>query len=206
MISARRKWPSESYPLRLPPPRKTKSRKRSSPPVSRRLVSSSERLPANGLAELPSVCTLPSSGWVEAIAGPEVRAVRPRLVKNAVELFANAGRLVKALLIPGAATARSVNTGVVWSANLPKRSAAGPSWRRNAGKSARFWASAPRCSAVARATVLLDTMKLATRSRTAANGASALVGVDREFRERLVLAARRSRAPCRVRAAPGRRV
>ena len=111
MISARRKWPSESYPLRPPPPRKIRSRKRSSPPVLRRLVNSSERLPANGLAALPSFCSWASSGWVDAIAGPEVRAVRPRLVKNVVELFANAGRFVKASLIPGAAAWRSVNTG-----------------------------------------------------------------------------------------------
>ena len=86
---------------------------RSRPPVERRLESSSAALPANGLASPPSAPSWVSSGRIEAKAGPETLAVWPRLVKNLVELLENAGRLVNALLIPGAATFRSVKTGVV---------------------------------------------------------------------------------------------
>ena len=81
--------------------------------MSRRLESSSAALKANGLAALPSVARRPSSGCSDVSAGPETFDVAPRLLKNFVELLENAGRFVKALLIPGAATFRSVNTGVV---------------------------------------------------------------------------------------------
>ena len=60
--------------------------------------------------------------------------------------------------------------------------------RGTAGTAARLRASAPRVAALACATVLLCTMKSATCSRTRANGCERLVGVDRQFREHVVLA------------------
>ena len=67
----------------------------------------------------------------------------PLLLKNFAELAENAGSCVNAWLIPGAATFKSSNTGIVWLAKRSSRSIAGPSSRRNGGKSTRL-----RCSAV----------------------------------------------------------
>ena len=111
--SERKKCPSASYPFVEPLPRKMKSSSRSRPPVSRRLVSSSAALLENGWASFPSEPRRASSGLTAVSAGPEIFDVLPRFVKNFCELLENAGRLVKALSIPGAATFRSLNTGVV---------------------------------------------------------------------------------------------
>src|SRR6185312_16073120 len=104
---------------------------------------------------VPSARSSPSSFLLATSAGPAFLDVAPRLVKNFSELLENLGRFVKAVLIPGAALFRFVNTGVVCSANFSSRSIAGPSWRRKAGKSLRFWASAPRWAAVAWEILLL---------------------------------------------------
>src|ERR1035437_10790146 len=131
-----------------------KSRMRSRPPVFFRLESSDAKFDENGPAATPSVFRRLSSCLVHTSAGAERLEVLPRLSKKVVELFENAGRLVNALSMPGAATPRLLNTGVVWSAKRPRRSIAGPSCSRNGGKSLRLGASAPRGGAVARAPLL----------------------------------------------------
>src|SRR5258708_1748639 len=110
-----------------------KSMIRSSPPVSRRLVSSSGRLLVNGLAPVPRAFSSPSSFLLDTSAGPDFLAVWPRLVKNFSELLENFGRCVKAVLIAGAALFRLVNAGVVCSAKRSSRSIAGTSCFRNGG-------------------------------------------------------------------------
>src|SRR6266576_443421 len=75
--SVRRKWPRESYPFAAPAPRKMKSSSRSIPPVFRRLVNSSERLPENGFAAKPNALS----------RVPEVREHGCRFFGEAAETF-----------------------------------------------------------------------------------------------------------------------
>ena len=169
---------------------------RSSPPVSRRLVSSSERLLAKGLAGFAERFELSEQrSAARSSAGPDIFAVWPRFVKNFVELLENAGRLVNALSIPGAAAFRSVNTGVVCSAKRCEAFHRRPElFEERREQSARLLRERATVAALACATVLLCTMKSATLFAHARERRERLVGVDREFREHLVLARRGSPA------------
>ncbi len=91
------------------------------PPVERSLEKSSEKLFANGFAALPSASMWLSSGWVPTSAVPIFFEAFPKLWKYCVVLFEKGAMFSNVLLMPGAATPRSLKVGIDCSANASSR-------------------------------------------------------------------------------------
>ena len=82
-------------------PRKMKSSRRSSPPVSRRLVNSDAKLVENGFAAFPNCSSCFSSGWVATSAGPDTFARAPRSLVNSSLLLREARDFLERVVDPG---------------------------------------------------------------------------------------------------------